>query len=305
MRRANSYIFSILYVVCCLSCQPQAGERAASGKPYLLATTGMIADMLQHIGGDSVVVEALMRPGVDPHLYKASQGDLRKILDADYLFYNGLHLEGKLATILEKQMRVKPVIAVADSLGNLISVNKTTYDPHIWFDVSLWKAATGNAARHLARLDSGNASYYHANARNYMEQLDSLDAWVHAQINTIPPNRRVLITAHDAFSYFGRAYGIEMKGLQGISTLSEFGLQDVSGLVAYIVDQRIPAVFVESSVSDRSLKAVMAGVRDRGGTVRIGGNLFSDAMGTAGTMEGTYIGMVKHNVNTIVAALKD
>lgn len=305
MRRANSYIFAIVYVVCCLSCQQKAGERAASGKPYLLATTGMIADMLQHIGGDSVFVEALMRPGVDPHLYKASQGDLRKILDADYLFYNGLHLEGKLATILEKQMRVKPVIAVADSLGNLISVNKTTYDPHIWFDVSLWKAATGNAARHLARLDSGNAAYYQANARIYMEQLDSLDTWVHSQINTIPPNRRVLITAHDAFSYFGRAYGVEVKGLQGISTLSEFGLQDVSGLVGYIVEQRIPAVFVESSVSDRSLKAVMAGVRDRGGTVRIGGNLFSDAMGTVGTTEGTYIGMVKHNVNTIVAALKD
>lgn len=263
----------------------------------------MIADMMQHIAGDSADVEALMHPGVDPHLYKASQGDLRKLLDADFIFYNGLHLEGKLGSILAKQKRVKPVIAVGEGLPGLISINESTYDPHIWFDVSLWKAATRHAMQQLAALDSSNAAYYRANAQDYISQLDTLDAWVHAQINTIQPRRRVLITAHDAFSYFGRAYGVEVRGLQGISTLSEFGLQDVSALVDYIVDHQIPAVFVESSVSDRSLKAVLAGVQQRGRTVHIGGSLFSDAMGAPGTPEGTYIGMVKHNVNTIVKAL--
>lgn len=305
MRNATCPLFWVSAVVLlgCLSCMPQEKRPAASQKPYILATTGMIADMLRHIVGDYATVEALMNPGVDPHLYKASQGDLRKIMDADYLFYNGLHLEGKLAGIFAKQERVKPVIPIGDGLPNLIQLNENTYDPHIWFDVQLWKAATAVATLELSRLDRDNASHYQANARRYQQQLDSLDQWVRAQVSTIPEPRRVLITAHDAFSYFGRAYGVEVKGLQGISTLSEFGLRDVSDLVAYIVAHQIPAVFVESSVSDRSLKAVLAGVRERGGDVRIGGNLYSDAMGKAGTPEGTYIGMVKHNVRTIVEAL--
>lgn len=287
-----------------LSCEP-GNLRTENGTRRILATTGMVADMIQHIVGDSASVEVLMHAGVDPHLYKASQGDLRKILDADYLFYNGVHLEGKLATILEKQARVKPVIAVGDGVTGLISIGEGIYDPHIWFDVTCWKEATAYAALELAKLDSANGDYYQANAEAYMRQLDSLDVWVRRRINTLPPNRRILVTAHDAFSYFGRAYGVEVRGLQGISTLSEFGLQDVSSLVDFIVTHQIPAVFVESSVSDRSLKAVLAGVRQRGSHVRIGGNLFSDAMGTPGTPEGTYIGMVKHNVNTIVEALTE
>lgn len=299
------YQHGLVIVIClimCISCgQPQQAVR--DGKPYILATTGMIADMLLHITGDSATVEALMAPGVDPHLYKASQGDLAKILKADYLFYNGLHLEGKLGSILEKQRRIKPVIAIADRLPGLIELDRNSYDPHIWFDVSLWKAATAHATAQLAKLDSGNAAYYRANGQAYMAQLDSLDAWVRMRINTLPEDRRVLVTAHDAFNYFGRAYGMEVKGLQGISTLAEFGLQDVSALVNYIVERQIPAVFVESSVSDRALKAVLAGVQERGGTVRIGGQLFSDAMGARGTPQGTYMGMVKHNVNTMVNAL--
>ena len=297
---------AILLLTFSNSCQ-QAGQNrhASGGKPYILATTGMVADMVQHIVGDSAEVEALMQPGVDPHLYKASQGDLRKILDADYLVYNGVHLEGKLAGILDKQKRVKPVVAVGDGLDRLIKVSETTFDPHIWFDVALWKAATAHTTAELAALDSGNADYYRQNGQRYMDELDSLDRWVHERIASIPPNKRVLVTAHDAFSYFGRQYGVEVRGLQGISTVSEFGLRDVSGLVDYLVEKDIPAVFVESSVSDRALKAVITGVQQRGGKVKIGGNLFSDAMGTAGTPEGTYIGMVKHNVNTIVAALTE
>lgn len=294
---------SIIVFLGTISCVPREKRQTTGQKPYILATTGMIADMLQHIVGDRATVEALMNPGVDPHLYKASQGDLRKIMDADYLFYNGLHLEGKLGGIFGKQQRVKPVIPIGDGLPDLIPLNEDIYDPHIWFDVRLWRAATAVATRELSRLDGANAGYYQANARRYQQQLDSLDQWVRKQIRIIPERKRVLITAHDAFSYFGRAYDIEVKGLQGISTLSEFGLRDVSDLVAYIVARQIPAVFVESSVSDRSLKAVLAGVRERGGKVQIGGSLYSDAMGKAGTPEGTYIGMVKHNVRTIVEAL--
>jgi len=264
----------------------------------------MVADMVTHIVGDSATVEALMLPGVDPHLYKASQGDLKKILDADYLVYNGLHLEGKLSGILEKQARVKPTIAVGELLDDLIALGKSNYDPHIWFDVALWKTATAKTAEQLAELDKSRAAYYHANAQVYMARLDSLDTWIHEQINTLPPERRVLVTAHDAFSYFGRAYGMEIHSLQGISTLSEFGLRDVSRLVDFIVTRAIPAVFVESSVSDRALKAVLAGVQQRGQQITIGGSLFSDALGMPGTPEGTYIGMVKHNVNTIVTALR-
>lgn len=302
MRKCLHRLCVVLVVYSCLSCIGETNQ-TKSGKPHILATTGMIADMLQHIVGDSATVEALMNPGVDPHLYKASQGDLRKIIAADYLFYNGLHLEGKLASILEKQRRIKPVIALGDGLPNLIRMSRTAYDPHIWFDVSLWKAAAAHAMTKLATLDSANTTYYQANTNAYLMQLDSLDRWVRTQINTIPEEKRVLITAHDAFSYFGRAYGMEVRGLQGISTLSEFGLRDVSDLVDYIVERQIPAVFLETSVSDRSLKAVLAGVKQRGGDVGIGGDLFSDAMGKPGTPEGTYIGMVKHNVTTIVKSL--
>ena len=302
MRYIAVTVTLMLGLISLISCD-RSVRRTENGLPRILATTGMVADMVQHIVGDSATVEALMHAGVDPHLYKASQGDLRKILDADYLFYNGVHLEGKLASILEKQARVKPVVAVGDGLPGLIPVGEGIYDPHIWFDVSLWKAATAHAAEALENLNPENRIYYQKNAQAYMEQLDSLDIWIHQRIGTIPADKRVLITAHDAFSYFGRAYGVEVRGLQGISTLSEFGLQDVSNLVNFIVTRQIPAVFVESSVSDRSLKAVLAGVHQRGGDVHIGGNLFSDAMGTPGTPEGTYIGMVKYNVNTIVEAL--
>lgn len=299
----NRLILLYLTGLTLVACDSET-ERRADRKPRIITTTGMVADMVTHIVGDSATVEALMLPGVDPHLYKASQGDLKKILDADYLVYNGLHLEGKLSGILEKQARVKPTIAVGELLDDLIALGKSNYDPHIWFDVALWKAATAKTAEQLAELDKSRAAYYHANAQVYMARLDSLDTWIHEQINTLPPERRVLVTAHDAFSYFGRAYGMEIHSLQGISTLSEFGLRDVSRLVDFIVTRAIPAVFVESSVSDRALKAVLAGVQQRGQQITIGGSLFSDALGMPGTPEGTYIGMVKHNVNTIVTALR-
>ena len=266
----------------------------------------MIADIVANVAGASAPEEAIMQPGVDPPLYKARQGDLKKIMNADYIFYNGLHLEGKMGEILEKQTHSKPVIALGDSItsSKIIRLTDNTYDPHIWFDVALWKEATEISLKNLSALNPDNAAYYEQNADRYIKELDELDRWVRAEILTIPQNRRVLITAHDAFSYFGRAYGIEVRGLQGISTLSEIGLRDVTNLVDFIIEKDIPAVFVESSVSDRSLKAVIAGVNKKGRNLTVGGNLFSDAMGEKGTPEGTYTGMVKHNVNTIVSALK-
>lgn len=296
--------FTCLLAVLVLSSCEESSKHPGD-KPYIVATTGMVADMLRNIVKDSATVVAIMHPGVDPHLYKASQGDLKKILDADYIFYNGLHLEGRLSRILEKQALVKPVISIGDSLQTgIIRYGEDAYDPHIWFDVSLWKSATSIAASTLAGLDRLRGGYYLENAREYMAQLDMLDDWVREQLNTIPKERRVLITAHDAFSYFGKAYAVEVKGLQGISTLSEFGLRDVTDLVNFITARRIPAVFVESSVSDRALKAVLTGVRENGSALRIGGNLYSDAMGEENTPEGTYIGMVQHNVKTIVEALR-
>lgn len=284
------------------ACQPE--ERHPNETPIIMATTGMVADMVRNIVRDSAIVIAIMNPGVDPHLYKASQGDLRIILESDYIVYNGLYLEGRLSRILEKQASVKPVIEVGAQLRTgIIELDADTYDPHIWFDVALWKEAMLNTAEVLAGLDTLRATAYLKNAVDYAIQLDSLDNWVQEEINRIPQRQRVLITAHDAFSYFGMAYGIKVLGLQGLSTLSEFGLRDVSDLVNYITTHEIPAIFVETSVSDRSLQAVLAGVRQRGGTVRIGGSLYSDAMGQEGTPEGTYIGMMTHNVNTIVEAL--
>lgn len=289
-------------------CGKLTQEKQGNERLNIVTTTGMIGDAVASIIGDSADVISLMGPGVDPHLYKATQGDLERLTDAHVIFYNGLHLEGKMGEIFEKLGRVKPVIAVAQSIDTSrlrkVPEFNNNYDPHIWFDVSLWIEAVKQIDSSLQKLDSANAAYYHSNALEYIKQLDSLDRWVKQEIATIPEEQRVLITAHDAFGYFGEAYNIEVKGLQGISTLSEYGLRDVSGLARYIVDHKIKAVFVETSVSQKSINAVVKGAQERGFNVTIGGNLYSDAMGEAGTPEGTYVGMVRANVRTIVEALR-
>ena len=268
----------------------------------------MIRDAVVNITGDSAKVTSLMGPGVDPHLYKATQGDLRQLRKADMVFYNGLHLEGKMTEIFEKFSRQKPVIPVADGVkkDSLIETKafSGTYDPHIWFDIELWKKAVRHTAKKIKQFDSSNASYYQANHGRFQEKLTALDTWISGRLTKIPEAQRVLITAHDAFGYFGRAYNIRVKGLQGISTTSEYGLQDVNKLVDFIVGNNIKAVFVESSVPTKNLEAVVQGCKEKGHEVEIGGTLYSDAMGKRGSPEGTYIGMVKHNVNTILAHLK-
>jgi manganese/zinc/iron transport system substrate-binding protein len=289
------------------SCQEKSKE-AANGKLQIVTTTGIIADAAREIAGDKAEVISIMGPGVDPHLYKATQGDLLKLRNADLIIYNGLHLEGKMSEVLEKLGRKKKVIALADGLPEK-QLRKAagfagSYDPHIWFDVSIWNQASQFLASELKKFDPKNAAAYQANEKKYSTRLDSLHQATGKQIQNIPENQRVLITAHDAFGYYGRAYGIEVRGLQGISTVSEFGLRDVSGLVEFIVSRKIKAVFVESSVPRKSIEAVVNGCEQRGHQVKIGGTLFSDALGPADSPEGTYVGMVSYNTRTIAESLK-
>lgn len=302
-------VFVLATVLLIAGCKPQASDdRDPDKKIRIVTTTGMIQDAVVHIVGDHAEVVALMGPGVDPHLYKATHGDLERLTEADIIFYNGLHLEGKMGEVFEKLARLKPVIAVADEIpeGRLRKVPgfQGSYDPHIWFDVSLWKEAVSAVSSFMQQYDSVNGNEYRSRSEAYLLRLDSLHQSVKESIREIPEIQRVLITAHDAFGYFGDAYGIEVRGLQGISTLSEFGLRDVTDLVNYIISRKVKAIFVETSVSQRSIEAVVEGCQKRGWDVRIGGSLYSDAMGAAGTPEGSYIGMVHANVNTIVESLK-
>ena len=277
------------------------------GRLNVVATTGMITDVVRQVGGDRVAVRGLMGPGVDPHLYKASAGDVTALADADVIFYNGLHLEAAMGEVLEEmgsRIRTVPVAAGIPPARLLAPAEFAgAHDPHVWFDVSLWVVTVEAVATALAEADTAGAAAYRENARRYAAELDSLHRWVQDRANEVPPERRVLVTAHDAFNYFGRAYGFEVRGLQGISTVSEAGTGDVQRLAELIVSRRIPAIFVETSISRRTVEAVQAAVRARGVDVAIGGSLFSDAMGDPGTPEGSYVGMVRHNVNTIVDAL--
>lgn len=297
----------LLLIPLLLGCGDKVKEKH-DGPQNIVVTTGMLGDAVRHIGGDLFNVTALMGPGVDPHLYKASEGDVTLLDHADIIVYNGLHLEGKMGDIMGKMARIKPVIAAAELLPderlNSPPEFKGQHDPHIWFDLSLWADMIELLTDELSQIDSSKAHIYRKNADAYVAQIRSLHNEIVEQISTIPGKRRVLITAHDAFGYFGKAYNIEVRGLQGISTVSEYGLLDVTQLVDFIVERGIKAVFVESSVPTKSIEAVQAGVNGQGKQVVIGGTLYSDAMGNAGTDEGTYLGMVRHNVSTIVRALK-
>lgn len=278
------------------------------GPLRIVATTSIIADTARRVAGEHAQIEALMGPGVDPHLYKASESDVRRLGEADLILYNGLHLEGKMGDILTKMARSRPVIAVTEEIpqGELREPPEFAgqYDPHVWFDVSLWARTLQPIVRELSALDPENAGAYQANAAAFEKELTALDAWVKQRIETIPPGQRVLITAHDAFGYFGRRYGMEVMGLQGISTLSEAGLKDVERIVETVAERGIKAIFVESSVPRRSIEAVQAAVRSEGREVAIGGQLYSDALGAASSPAGTYTGMVRANVDTIVNALQ-
>ena len=300
-------IYVLLCALIATACSAPEQE-ASNGRIKIVATTGMVADLARNIGGDRVEVIGLMGPGVDPHYYKASQGDLARITDADIVLFNGLFLEGKMEGIFAKMARSKKVVAVAGGIDekNLRRPPEFLghFDPHIWFDVSLWMQTVEVAVASLSELDPEGVEVYRRNGEQYRARLDALHQWVIEQVGQIPEQQRVLITAHDAFGYFGLAYGFEVVGLQGISTVAEYGVNDVTQLVDQIVERQVKAIFVESSVPVRSIEAVRQGCLNRGFEVVIGGTLYSDAMGGAGSGADSYVGMVESNVNTIVGALR-
>ncbi|MEM6335737.1 MAG: zinc ABC transporter substrate-binding protein [Bacteroidota bacterium] len=279
------------------------------GRLNVVATTSIVADLVNQIGGDAVRVTALMGPGIDPHLYKASEGDVTRMASAEAIFYNGLYLEGRMVEVFEQmQQRGLPTVAVAaEGVPDSLLVDSPTYagnfDPHIWFDVSLWIRAAEVVRDRLAEIDPERAATYRTNAEAYLAELNDLDAYVRERTQEVPELQRVLVTAHDAFGYFGEAYGFEVRGLQGLSTAAEAGTGDVQDLTQFIVERGIPAMFVESSVPPRTIEAVQAAVRARGASVEIGGSLYSDALGDPNGPAGTYIGTVRHNVDTIVGAV--
>ena len=304
------YILFAFFSIFIFSCTVENTDRAPTNISQLevVCTTGMVADLAKKIGGNRVNVIGLMGPGVDPHYYKASQGDLKKLEKAHLVLYNGLFLEGKMESLFTQVGQNKRVVAVASNLpeDRLLQPPEFegNFDPHVWFDVELWSGTIGVVVTALVSVDPEGTEIYRKNGEIYLAELRILDDWVANELSTIPSSRRVLVTAHDAFGYFGQAYGIEVVGLQGISTVAEYGVNDVTQLVDLIVSRQIPAMFVESSVPERSIKAVQQGCIDRGHSVIIGGTLYSDAMGGVGSNADTYVGMVEENVRTIVSALK-
>lgn len=293
-----------------VACANEAGARRGSqGSEAInvVTTTGMIRDAVERVGGNRVYAISLMGAGVDPHLYKASAGDVRRLAEANVIFYNGLHLEAQMGEVLERMQPRKRTIAVTESISKFDLLTppefEGAHDPHIWFDVRLWMRVVERIRDTLIHLDSTHATEYHERAQAYLTELAALDEYVKRQASRVRVEQRVLITAHDAFNYFGRAYGFQVRGLQGISTAAEAGTADVQSLADFIATRRIPAVFVETSIPQRTIEAVQAAVRARGYETSIGGQLYSDALGDEGTPAGTYVGMVRHNIDTVVGAL--
>ena len=301
------FLLSALLVLCA-ACAESSGSVKREGTIKVVTTTSMVGDLVKNIAGEKAEVISLMGPGVDPHLYKASAGDVGRLAGADMIFYNGLHLEGKITDVLG-QMKKSGIftVGVAEGIDKSLLVSPEEYegyyDPHIWFDVTLWKKAAKVVMEAFSLYDPENAPLYRSNTESYLKELDLLQAYIHKKIATLRPERRVLITAHDAFNYFGKGYGFEVMGLQGISTDSEASVADIQNLSQAITERKIPAVFVETSISPRYMRALRASVKARGFDVRIGGSLYSDSMGSPETEEGSYIGMFKSNVDTIVESL--
>ncbi|MGC1205766.1 MAG: zinc ABC transporter substrate-binding protein [Flavobacteriaceae bacterium] len=297
--------YSILIITIILfNCK---NEKKSNNKLNIVTTTSMITDLVKNIGGDYINLQGLMGSGVDPHLYKASEGDVSKLANADIIFYNGLHLEGKLVEVFEKMKTVK-TIAISDALDKNTLIGSeyfaSNYDPHIWFNVNYWMQATEFIVLKLSEAIPEQKATFEVNGATYLAQLKSLKDKLEATISYLPKEQRILVTAHDAFNYFGKAFDFEVVGLQGLSTATEAGVQDVQKLAAFIIEKNVKAIFVESSVPRRTIEALQAAVKSKNHNVIIGGTLYSDALGNVGTIEGTYIGMFEYNVNTIVNALK-
>ncbi|MEM6477483.1 MAG: zinc ABC transporter substrate-binding protein [Pseudomonadota bacterium] len=273
----------------------------------VVATTGMIADAAEIVGGDAVEVRALMGAGVDPHAYRQTRSDIVALANADLVVWNGLYLEAQMEDFLLELAETKPVVALTETLPENLLIGSEDYagrfDPHVWMNPNLWSRVVIGMRDALIDVDPGNAAAYSANADAYLDTLADLARYTTDVLASVPAESRILLTSHDAFNYFGNAYGFEVVGIQGISTESEAGLQRISELVDLLITRDIRAVFVETSVSDRNIRALVEGARAAGHEVTIGGELFSDAMGEPGTYEGTYVGMIDANATTIARAL--
>lgn len=299
----NTHLLTLCGCLALLGCEKESKARFT-----IVATTSMLGDAVQQIVQNKAKVVTLMGPGVDPHGYKPTQRDMKHLRKADVAFYNGLHLEGKMADVLHKLRSKSKVYAAADVIESRQLLVDPDFpagvDPHIWFSIPIWKQVVQYVSKQLQAADPAYAAYYKENTAHYLQQLTVLHQKTRAAIQQIPASQCVLITAHDAFGYFGKAYNMEVRGLQGISTISEFGLKDITNLVQFIIDRNIKAIFIETSIPDKPLRAVIEGCQKRGHEVVIGGELYSDALGEAGKPEGTYYGMIQANVKTIVNALR-
>lgn len=289
----------------------QVTSTAASDKLRVCCTTGQVADMVRAIGGDQVEVTVLIGPGVDPHSFRASSGDAQRLNSAEVVFYNGLHLEGRLSDILEKLNSKKPTLSVGDYLlakyPDRIRKGPEfggAADPHIWFDAELWSKSVPAVVETLTKLRPAAQEQFARNGEKYQAELLDINRFCGEQLATIPEASRVLVTAHDAFGYFGKAYKIEVHGLQGISTVDEASLAATNELIKMLIERKIKAIFVESSVPPERLQQVIDGCKKQGHDVVVGGELYSDALGEAGSDAATYLGMMRANVKTIVGALK-
>lgn len=284
-----------------------AGKHSGEYPIRATVTVGMVADLVRDIGGEQLEVTQLMGATTDPHLYKPSRDDVNLLMKADIVFFNGLFLEGKMAETLHRLSEKKRSVAVAerlsaDRLGKSASGHEHP-DPHVWMDVSLWSDVAQVIGDELSDYDPPHKEDYLKRTTSLRAKLDALHEYGVKQIASIPEDQRVLVTSHDAFRYFGKAYGIEVEAIQGISTESEAGLQRMNELVDMLVKRKVKAVFVESSVPKESIESLLLGAQSRGHQVTIAAELFSDAMGDAGTYEGTYIGMMDHNLTSIARAL--
>ncbi|MEM8558358.1 MAG: zinc ABC transporter substrate-binding protein [Bacteroidota bacterium] len=293
------------------ACATTSGDEVplAERELRIVATTSMLADLAREVGGEHVTVTGLMGPGIDPHLYRPTEGNVQTMIEADLVLLNGLDLEGRMGEVVQQLDRLGiPAIAIAEAsipVERLLTAEgyAGTFDPHVWMDVTRWQDVATAVGATLAEVDPTHAESYTASATAYGDALGPLDAYVRDQIATIPEDQRILITAHDAFGYFSDAYGIAVRGLQGLSTDAEAGTADVQQLAEFVTERRIPAMFVESSISPRNIEAVQAAVRSRGFDVAVGGTLYSDALGPDGSGADTYVGMIRHNVDTMVEAL--
>jgi manganese/zinc/iron transport system substrate-binding protein len=310
-RRLLPALVAIVVVVllgaACASDSSTSGGDVGERPVRVTTTANFITDLAEVIGGERVEVTGLLGPGVDPHLYKASAGDVAALRDADVVFYGGLDLEGRMADVLDELSDDKPTIAVSEGIPDDRKRQPTEFegkfDPHIWFSVPLWREAVDAVEQAYVELDPDNADGYRERADAYRAELEALDAEVREKLASIPDDKRVLVTSHDAFGYFGEEYDFEVVGIQGTSTATEATTADIDRVAGVIADRGLEAVFIESTVSPQTIRAVLAAAERRGQTARIGGELFADAAGERGTPEGTYIGMVRHNVGLIAEGL--